>query len=143
MNWKHYTCEISGKPALVLVDDRFQEQAPIHELPRVSWFGVHCNQSPGADLWSPDEEQTLDSIEDDLIKLCEAFGRGWAVYVLRIATPGMREYYLYHSSAAELNKAFESLKTLHPSYKIESEAKDDPQWQQYKTYADLVRYDAV
>ena len=65
------------------------------ELPRLAWFGVYCQRAPGVGFWDPEETDSLDALERDLIRLCEQFGQGWAVYVLRIATSGIREYYVY------------------------------------------------
>ena len=135
MAWKQYTCEVSGKPAQVLVDQRFEKQAPVKELPLLSWFGVYCKQAPSGNFWHPNETTALDEIEKDLLKICEAFGHGWLVYLLRIATAGIREYYLYHSNVAEIKKAFEALKAAHPTYKIETETTQDSQWNEYRKYA--------
>jgi hypothetical protein len=134
MTWKTYTCQVSNRPAMVLVDDRFANQAPLSQLPYLSWFGVYCSPPIGNGLWNPAESDCLDEIEDDLIKLCGAFGHGWVVYVLRIATPGIREYYLYQSGAAELDKAFLALKANHHEYRIEIDRLNDPDWRQYKKY---------
>lgn len=134
MAWRHYTCEISGKPASVLVDGQFFHQLPVKELPRLSWFGVYCNRPTGGALWAPEETEVLDQVENDLIKLAETFGRGWAVYVLRIATPGIREYYLYHADLAELGKACSALKALYPRYRIKFEESNDVAWEQYQRY---------
>jgi hypothetical protein len=139
MTWKNYTCEILGKPALVLIDQRFHEQLPVKELPRLSWFGVHCKQAPSGSFWHPNETQALDEIEADLLKACEAFGNGWIVYVPCITTPGIREYYLYHSDAADLNKAMEALKATHPTYRIEKDTIADPEWNEYRKYASFER----
>jgi len=135
MAWKHYTCEISGKPALVLIDERFEKQAPVRELPLLSWFGIYCKEPPGNSFWNPDETEALDEIEDDLLRVCEAFGQGWIVYLLRIATPGIREYYLYYSDAADIQKTFVALKAIHPAYRIEMDTITDPEWNKYRNYA--------
>jgi hypothetical protein len=134
MAWRHYTCEISGKPASVLIDERFAHQYPVKELPKLSWFGVYCNQPTGGAFWNPEEADALDLIENNLIKLSETFGHGWAVYVLRIATPGIREYYLYHAEQADLGKAFSSLKAIHPNYRREFKTTNDEGWEQYGRY---------
>jgi|GEM_PF-4727522 len=55
MAWEQYTCEISGKPAQVLIDQLFEKQAPVKELPRLSRFGVYCKEAPGSSLSSPNE----------------------------------------------------------------------------------------
>lgn len=138
MAWKHYICEISGKPASVLIDGRFADQLPVKELPQLSWFGVYCQQPGGAAFWNPEETDVLDRLENDLIRLSETFGYGWVVYVLRIATPGIREYYLYHADQAELNKAFSALKAIYTNYRIEFETINDKVWEQYRKY---VSYD--
>ncbi len=137
MTWKTYTCQISNKPAIVLVDNRYAIQTPMRKLPRLSWFGVYCNLPVGNGCWNPDENEILDKLEDDLIELCGIFGRGWAVYLLRIATPGIREYYIYHSDAAELNKAYLAVKATYPEYRIEFETNDDPGWKEYTKYVNF------
>lgn len=134
MAWKQYTGELSGTPAQILVDQHFEKQAPVKGLPLLSWFGVYCKQPTSGSFWNPNEANVLDEIEDDLIKVCEAFGHGWVVYLLRIATPGIREYYLYHSNVAEITKAFEALRAIHPTYKIETETTNDLQWNHYRKY---------
>ena len=134
MTWRQYTCDISGKPAIILVDDRFAQQERPERLHQLSWFGVYCAEPPGAHLWAREETKALDQIEDDLVELAETFGHNCAVYVLRIATPGIREHYIYHSDSAELSKAFSALKAVHPDYRIEFETIDDPNWDQYKKY---------
>ena len=131
MSWKHYTCEISGRRALVLVDDRFAQQSPIKQMPRLSWVGVYCNQPTGGAFWNPDETELLDRLEDDLIKLSEKFGRGWIVYLLRIATSGVREYYLYHDDQAGVSDTLKNLRTLYPNYRIDFETTNDETWEQY------------
>jgi hypothetical protein len=103
-------------------------------LPYLSWISVFCNQAAGDGLWNPEETDSLERIEDDLIRLAQIFGRGWAVYVLRIATPGIREYYLYEADQAELIKAFLALKAKYPDYRMEFETITDSKWEQYQRY---------
>jgi hypothetical protein len=134
MAWSHRTTEIGSRPAQVLIDDRFRDDAPVRELPRLIWFGVYCRNEPGASFWHPDETGALDFIEDDLIRLCEQFGRGWAVYVMRIDTRGIREYYFYSGDATELPAAVTPLKAEHPEYRIEVDQKLDPAWERYRTF---------
>src|SRR5215471_16642980 len=91
--WSHRLTQIDGQPAQILIDDRFRESAPLPELSRLAWFGVYTRNDPGAAFWDPDESAILDALEDDLIRLCDQFGGGYAVYVLRIATRGIRGYF--------------------------------------------------
>lgn len=134
MSWRHYTCDISGRPASILVDERFAHQSPVTEMPRLSWFGVYCNQLSGEAFGNPEEADTLDRLENDLIKLSEQFGHGWVVYVLRLATPGIREYYLYHADHADLSAALKALQALYPNYRIDFETTNDEAWEQHGRY---------
>src|SRR3954469_23753409 len=114
MPWSHRTTQIESRPAGVLIDDRFRGSLPVRELPRLAWFGVYCRQDPGGGFWHPDETASLDTIESDWIRLCDQYGHGWAAYVMRIDTRGLREYYLYFSGAAALDKVLPSLRATHP-----------------------------
>lgn len=134
MAWKTYNCEIMGRPAFVLIDQRFQATCPIPELSQVLWIGVYCDQ-PADGAFSPSAETVaLDEIEADLLKLGQAFGYGWLVYVLRIDTPGVREYYFYYGKQAAPDKMISALIALHPKYRIESGTKGDDAWAEYGKY---------
>jgi Family of unknown function (DUF695) len=89
-------------------------------------------------FWNPEESNPLDRLENDLLKLSEQFGHGWAVYVLQIVTPGIREYYLYHANAAEMRRVLEDLRSLHPNYRIDFDTIDDAKWEQYRRYVSFV-----
>jgi hypothetical protein len=134
MPWSHRQTQIDKRPAQVLIDDRFRSTAPVLELPRLAWFGVFCRQYPGGAFWHPDESGVLDAIERDLIQLCSQLSGGWAVYVMRIDTPGIREYYLYCGGSSALAQAVPSLQTAYPDYRIEFEETEDAAWNRYKTF---------
>jgi hypothetical protein len=126
MAWNHYQFETQGKPASALLDTRFAEQPPSEQLPNVAWFGGRW--------WQRSEQPKLEAIEGDLIRLWGAFGNGWAVYVRRLETPGLREYYVYFGGNAELQKVVPSLQSLHAGYRIEFESRSDPDWSHYKSW---------
>lgn len=134
MAWSHYQFEAQGKPASGLLDTKFVEQPPSDQLPNIAWFGVYSKQSPGGSWWRRSEQPKLDAIEADLIRLCGAFGNGWAVYVRRLETPGLREYYVYFGGNAELQKVVPSLQPLHVGYRFEFESRCDPTWSHYKSW---------
>src|SRR5262245_24950238 len=118
MSWTYYKFEIQDKPAGALLDTQFSGGPPKDQLPNVAWFGVHCRLPAGAGFWDPKEESDLDALESDLIQLCSSFGNGWAVYVRRLDTPGLREYYVYFGGDAEMEKVTPSLNALHAGYRI-------------------------
>ncbi len=62
------------------------------------------------------------------------FQTQWAVYVRRLDTPGLREYYVYFGESAELEKVLPSINALHPEYRIEFETRTDPQWTHYESW---------
>ena len=131
MPWSHRTTKIEGRPAQVLIDDRFGTSAPVCELPRLAWLGVYCRRAPGAAFWDAAESDSLDAVEDDLIALCDRFGHGWAAYVLRIATPGIREYYVYIGDSVHFVQVLPGLLAKHADYRIEYEETKDPSWSRY------------
>lgn len=134
MAWKHYPAKIAGTPALVLIDTRFARKAPLEELPRLTWVAVYTNLPPVDSLWDPDETETLEGVEKDLLEAFEAHGLGWTVYVLRINTPGVWEYYFYHAPQAETTPAVLELQQAHAEYRIEAQTVIDAEWKQYRTY---------
>jgi hypothetical protein len=133
MPWAHRVTKINGRPAQILIDEGFRARAPIRELPQLAWFGVYARCDPGTAFWDPEESASLDALEDDLIRLCGQFGRGWAVYVLRIATPGVREYFVYFGSGARMDAVLPSLRAAHPGYRVEYEERVDVSWQRYSS----------
>jgi len=122
---------IEGRQAQVLIDEEFRAAAPLLELPGLTWFAVYCQQDPGSAFWDPDENDTLDDLEDTLLELCQEFGHGWAVYVCRLATRGIREYYVYHGQGAELEKVLPILREAYPAYRLEYDVTSDPKWKRY------------
>jgi hypothetical protein len=131
MAWSHRIGEIQGKPAQFLMDDRFRAAAPVRELPRLALFKVYCQQDPGSSFWHPDETASLDSVEDSLRQLWQELGHGWAVYVMRIATRGLREYYVYLGGTADFSPVLARLRTVHPGYRVEHEEIADADWEKY------------
>ena len=80
------------------------------------------------------ETVDLDTIERDLIGLWGTFGYGWAVYVMRIATRGIREYYVYCGAGAKLDHVLPSLRQAHSGYRIELDETQDAEWNRYTTF---------
>ena len=131
MAWSHRLTEIHERPAQILIDDRFRMTAPVRELPNCAWFCVYCQYDPGPAFWDPAEAKNLDAIEDALVRLWQESGHGFAVYVMRIATRGIREYYVYHGGRAEFSQVCSKLKTRFPAYRVEHEEHEDPDWKRY------------
>jgi hypothetical protein len=138
MAWQNFISTIDDRPVQVLVDDQFRIQAPIKELSELAWFAVYCNQDPGAAFWDPDETEVLDSVETNLIALCQHFGDGWAVYVCRLATRGIREYFIYHGPEATFRHVLPRLRAAHPEYRLEYDETSDADWTRYKDFLSVV-----
>lgn len=134
VTWKFFEIRDGDKKAQVLLDHRFAGEPPSEALPNIGWFGVWCKEDPKGAYWSPHEAPLLDALEEDLIKLAEQFGNGWAVYLRRYATPGLREYYFYFGEGAELGKVAVNLLQKHPGYRIEFERRPDPSWSGYASW---------
>ncbi len=134
MTWHYYTTTIEGRQAGVQLDDSFAASQPSGALPNLGWFGVHGRLVPGAAYWHPDETLELDAIEDDLIRLCDLVASGYAVYVRRLDTHGIREYYIYFGASVDLGVVLPRLQLLHSGYRLEYEAQPDPGWSHYRRW---------
>lgn len=53
------------------------------------------------------------------------------MYALRIATRGIREYYVYFDGNFDFSAVAASLRDDFPSYKIEHETTNDASWNRY------------
>ena len=102
VTWKFFEIRDGEKKAQVLLDHRFAGEPPMDALPHIGWFGVWCREDPKGAYWSPTEAPVLDALEEDLIQLAEKHGNGWAVYLRRYATPGLREFVTSASCRGDL-----------------------------------------
>ena len=75
----------------------------------------------------------LTALEHELVKAADDEARGWAVYLMRICTPGFREYYFYAAEHVALGPVRERLQRSF-DYKIEYADKADPHWTWYKEW---------
>jgi hypothetical protein len=139
MTWKNGSASIDGRAALVLIDDRFGAAAPVKELHHLVWVGVWCALPPGEHYWAPEETPVLDRIEDNLLKIVSDVGRGWAVYVMRICTRGIREYYFYVGEQVDLHRLATLVSASYPPYRIETSSKEDPGWAWYLKHLEAIR----
>src|SRR5581483_4040338 len=130
MTWRAKSLSIDGRPAHVLLDDKFAPAPPCEQLPHLAWFGVYCIRDPGSAFWDPAEGPRLDAVEDDLIRLAATHGNGQAVYVQRLDTRGLREYYVYFGDATHIDRVLLELKTMHPEYRMDYDQIDDLKWAQ-------------
>ncbi len=134
MTWQLYDTEILGNQSQVLLDDNFVGEIPGDELPNLAWIGIWCRKDTEGHYCHPDELDQMEQIENELMELAAQFAHGWAVYTRRVATSGMREYFFYFGGDAELDKVAPALKEKYPEYRIESEAKPDPEWKLYLSW---------
>jgi hypothetical protein len=134
MTWTVRARDVEGKSAQILIDEQFALHAPVKDLVKLSGFSLFCKLEPTNTLWHPDEGDALDLIEGRLIGLCEKYSQGKSLYVMRLSTFGVREYYIYHAVEAEPDKAYAELRALHPDYRIEFATVSDAHWSEYLRY---------
>jgi hypothetical protein len=134
MAWRSAILTIDNKRAHSMLDDRFEANSPVDQLPHLAWFGVFCSIAPGGGFWDPEEGPQLESIEKDLLRLCDRHGNGWAAYVHCLNTPGLREYYVYFGPGGAMEKVLPDLKAAHPAYRLEYDRIDDLKWAQYRKW---------
>jgi hypothetical protein len=134
MAWDSYLTNVAGRSALVLLDRSFASAPPAAQLPRLAWLGVWARLPAGGAFWDPAEADALDEIEAALLDLAGQIARGWGVYVRRLATPGLREYYLYTAAHVDLAPVAADLVGRFPEYRVEHEHTADPEWAQYNRW---------
>lgn len=131
-SWIHFTCEIESKPALVLLNVGIRPLAPDSKRQTLLWMGVYCRQIPDGAFWNESETETLDRVEDRLIG---AVGSDLsAQYAVRLATPGIREYFFYAGSNDGLLEATEAVKAAFPDYRVECDSRIDEGWDRYLSF---------
>jgi len=89
---------------------------------------------PGGSIWDPDETESLERIGDDLLAAIQHWKPGWAVYPLKVSTPGIQEYYIYANDRSFQDEIIEEVRTKHPDYKVETDGKRDGNWERYVTF---------
>jgi hypothetical protein len=127
----NYFTELNGKRAMVILEDGYMDAFPVAQLPNLSWFCVYWRLVPGGGFWDPDESDDLDALEEELMRLCDEAGHGWAVFVRRLDTYGIREFYFYTGGSSNLAAVLPRLHRLHPEYRIEYDVTSDPEWSHY------------
>jgi hypothetical protein len=137
--WKQIETKIGDKQALITIDSSFLSKAPILELPKLLWIGIYCQMPPQGGYWHPDETVELNKVEDDLLRTALILAHGWAVYTMRVATPGLREYYFYFSDNSNIIMLGNTLNRLHPTYKIEHETILDEKWEKFGEWMKMVK----
>lgn len=137
MSWKTFETRVEGKNAIVLLDERFANSAPVAELTLLTWIAVWRRMEPDVGYWNEAESASLDRLEDELIRILDDVGQGWAVYVLRIATPGIREYYCYSSDVLDVAVVLRRIQRVSPDYRIEGKTRDDRDWSLYRRFVAL------
>jgi hypothetical protein len=131
-SWIDYICEIQEKPSLVLLNVGVRAAVPDTHRPALLWVGVYCRLNAGGAFWDEAETETLDRLEDHL--LANLPSKLSATYVLRIATPGMREYFFYAPTPDGLTEAVALTGRTFAAYRIECDSILDCDWERYLTY---------
>jgi hypothetical protein len=135
-SWTHYNCKIQDKPAQVLVNLEIRTSVPDLQRTTLLWIGVYCRMNPEGAFWNPSETEALDRVEDHLIRTVTTSIN--AAYVLRIATPGIREYYFYANSDTGFSDCVVATRNAFPEYRIESDQTRDIDWSRYLSFYDYL-----
>lgn len=133
MPWHRKEIRIANRRAELLIDSRFRDQAPISDLPEIFWIGVWCRLPVSRERFVPlEEEPTLLTLERKLIGIAGRKSNGWAVYLMRVLSHGLLEYYFYARDGSTLAGVADELKQSFPDYRLEQESKPDADWVEYK-----------
>ena len=132
MAWQRKDGRIARRRAEILIDLRFRDTAPVRDLPMLHWLGVWCRQPVQRERFVPAAEQaTVLRIERKLKTLARKASNGWAVYVMRIVSEGLVQYFFYARGAGALDGVSAELRKSFPRYRFEHDSEPDAEWVEY------------
>lgn len=135
-SWIHFGCEAQGRPVQILINIGLTTEVPQPKRTVLSWIGVYCLQPPEGAFWNPSETEMLDMIED-LLRKCA--NDSDSTYALRIASAGLREYFVYAVDTTFQPATLETLRQQFPAYRIEGDTTNDPDWTHYRGFSGFVQ----
>lgn len=99
-------------------------------LDTLCWVFIKLKIERDDGLSHDDEFEDLGAYEDELVS---AIDSSKTVYIGRITTQGMRQFYFYSSDVSLFEKQVTSSAGRSPNYLYQIGNKFDPNWDQYKT----------
>lgn len=139
MAWQLHELQRDGKPVQWMLEDRFRNDLPGDELPRLMTIRVGFAQTPADYFWHPDESAEIDQIEDDLLRLANQHGDGWVVFVQRRTESGFMDYFFYAGETARLDRVVADLAASHAKQRFTIEETADPAWSHYSGWFTAVQ----
>lgn len=132
MTWQEASIKLNDRDVYAVLDAHFSDMAPIIELPCLNWLGLwppkpvssEANDSKKDDSWFLE-------VEPHILEIASTISDGWAVYVARLVTRGVTEYYFYTKDESTLASLVPELRKHFPQHRMEHERKSDQTWSEY------------
>ena len=126
--WNSYFCNVNGELSSVFLDLDLFYKAPMKEYPKLCWYWIKM-KNPREDGLSSDADfkelcEHQDAFEESIKKFK-------TIYVGRITTQGMRQFYFYSSNDKEAKEILRNFVGERPVFQYQIGEKLDTQWNQY------------
>ena len=129
-NWNHYLANINDHISSVYLDLSAKKSTIKEHYPTLCWLFIKLKVEKEDGLSHDDEFDILceydDAVEDLIVD-------SDVIYVGRITTNGMRQFYFYSQGPKPFEAYIEKVINSAPKYQNQLGQKDDPNWSQYDT----------
>ncbi len=130
-DWENYVVSLNGKPVSINVDLGLAAIAPVKEDSFVIILRVKINQLDARGMPSDAEAEELLKMEDALVTMLAR--QSGATLAGRFTQRGLREFYFYAPDTLGFRKGVNQSMQPFTDHEWLSQAKKDPQWENYFT----------
>jgi hypothetical protein len=130
-DWENYVVSLKGKPVSINVDLGLASIAPVKEDSFVIILRVKMNQFDAKGMPTDAEAEQLLKMEDALVALLAR--QSGATLAGRFTQRGIREFYFYAPDTLGFRKGVNQSMQPFSDHEWLSQAKKDPQWENYFT----------
>ncbi|MBX3102649.1 MAG: DUF695 domain-containing protein [Bacteroidetes bacterium] len=125
--WEYYDAEIDGEPAVMHVDVRLADRAPVNELPMLVWVQVVLPDEDA--LPRKARQEWLDLLEHSLAQYLA--GRMQALLVGYVVWNQKAEFYFYTPSSQHLDTAVHAVMSRFATTEYSYGGRSDAAWELY------------
>ena len=129
-NWNYYQTNIDGEIASVFLDLNVKIENEYLIYNNLCWLFIKLRLDQKDGLSHQDEFDQLCAHEDDIINEID---KSEDLYVGRITTQGMRQFYFYTSNLSKFDVKIRNVVSKHKDYLFQINNKLDSEWNQYDT----------
>ena len=126
--WNSYFCYVNEELSSIYLNLDLFYKAPMEKYPKLCWYWIKMKNPKTDGLSSDDDFQKLIEHEDALVDNLKKLK---AIYVGRITTQGMRQFYFYSSNDLLVKDALSNFVGESSPFQYQVGEKPDAKWNQY------------